>query len=52
MEWIKTVDLDDAYWEKGMTVVPSVVYALKDKLTYELVLRQFGIELSATGSEV
>ncbi|HJI81372.1 MAG TPA: DUF262 domain-containing HNH endonuclease family protein [Eggerthellaceae bacterium] len=47
IEWLKTVDIDDGYWEKGLKALPMPVYSLNDKTTYELVLLHFGVELNS-----
>ena len=45
--WRKSVsDLAEAFWEKGMTVVPLVAYTLNDKTTYQKVREHFGYEKS------
>lgn len=41
--WKKYVtDINDGYWEKGMTTVPLVAYMLKDKSTHQKVNEHFG----------
>lgn len=43
--WRKSVsDLAEAFWEKGLTVVPRVAYTLNDKTTYQKVREHFGYE--------
>lgn len=43
--WRKSVsDLAEAFWEKGLTVVPLVAYTLNDKTTYQKVREHFGYE--------
>lgn len=45
--WRKSVsDLAEAFWEKGLTVVPRVAYTLNDKTTYQKVREYFGYEKS------
>lgn len=45
--WRKSVsDLAEAFWEKGLTVVPRVAYTLNDKTTYQKVREHFGYEKS------
>lgn len=41
--WKKYVtDINDGYWEKGMTTVPLVAYMLNDKTTHQKVRDHFG----------
>jgi hypothetical protein len=41
--WKKYVaDVNDGYWEKGMTTVPLVAYMLNDKTTHRKVREHFG----------
>lgn len=41
--WKRSVtDVDDGYWEKGMTTVPLAAYMLNDKTTYQKVKEHFG----------
>lgn len=46
--WKKYVtDINDGYWEKGMTTVPLVAYMLNDKTTHQKVRDHFGYADSA-----
>lgn len=46
--WKKYVtDINDGYWEKGMTTVPLVAYMLNDKTTHQKVRDHFGYTDSA-----
>ena len=46
--WKKYVtDINDCYWEKGMTTVPLVAYMLNDKTTHQKVRDHFGYTDSA-----
>ena len=46
--WKKYVtDINDGYWEKGMTTVPLVAYMLNDKTTHQKVRDHFGYTASA-----
>ena len=41
--WKKYVtDINDGYWEKGMTTVPLVAYMLNDRTTHQKVREHFG----------
>lgn len=40
-------DINDGYWEKGMTTVPLVAYMLNDKTTHQKVRDHFGYTDSA-----
>ena len=35
-------DINDGYWEKGMTTVPLVAYMLNDRTTHQKVREHFG----------
>ena len=42
--WKRSVtDVDDGYWEKGMTTVPLAAYMLNDKTTYQKVKEQYTV---------
>ena len=43
VRWIRTVPVDDGYWEKGMTSVPMVAYMMNDETTHNKVLQHFGV---------
>ena len=43
VDWKSYVeDLNDGYWEKGMTSIPLVAYKLNDQTTYQKVRQRFG----------
>ena len=45
VKWIKTVSLEDAFWEKHLKSLPSTLYSLQNDDTYRCVLERFGIVL-------
>ena len=46
--WKKYVtDINDGYWEKGMTTVPLVAYMLNDRTTHQKVREHFGYDDNA-----
>ena len=43
VDWKSAVDnLEDGYWEKGMTSIPLVAYQLSDQTTHKKVRKHFG----------
>lgn len=44
MQWLKTVPLEQAYWEKGMYSNQNTVTKLRNKFTLERLVKHFGLE--------
>lgn len=44
VNWIKTVPIDKAYWEKGMYANQNTVTKLRNKFTLEKLIQFFGVE--------
>lgn len=45
VKWLRTVETDYGYWEKGMVSLPLVAYTLNNPLTHEKVLKEFAIRV-------
>ena len=48
VNWLRTVSIDDGYWEIGMTSVPMVAYMISDQTTHDKVLEHFHIVVAET----
>lgn len=46
VKWLRTVCVEDGYWERGMTSVPAVAYLMNDGTTHNKVLKHFRITLN------
>ena len=44
VEWIKTVTIEQAYWEKGMYANQNTVTKLRNKFTLERLIKHFGLD--------
>lgn len=44
VQWLKTLPLDRAYWEKGMYGNQNTVTKLRNKFTLDRLVKQFGLE--------
>lgn len=46
VKWIRTVSVEEGYWEKGMISLPMVAYLMNDESTHDRVLKHFNITLN------
>ena len=44
VDWIKTVPIEKAFWEKGMYANQNTVTKLRNKFTLERLVKHFGLD--------